>query len=691
MASAQGRNDHTLSGEVVWDPKSNGHFVDEASDHSLLPNGSSDYAGPNLLQTDTSQSPSQNQDESSQSRNEPKFRHRSQTQSTRNFSRPSRSLRPSIDSTSQHSHELNQSVPLEMITPSTSMNSFVTSYTNISPSAHSHTLHQVLAPAQFPPNDATLSVANGRLRASAGPSQYPYVPPASETSQPIPPESSLPYHPSPQQSFPRSPSPPNSFSSPHSPPFASPQPAYSVQHSPRPYPPLQTALPKGNSPQSSGASSRGQFSLHYPDTLASPLNTSVDSHPSPSQERHETHKERDAIASYYFDSESHIPPLPPNSSNQYHNTTNDISTGSNQYSSNDEVEDPALKPSKRASKWKSIFSARGKRKSKTSDIDHGDVNSLESHSHASRSSDRVPSPTPAIMLSPAVPSSVGVDEEWNRRAREEEVRRYYQAKVEAERQREAQEILHNASIPSPRPLDSAFNPNNLSLGQTGGLRPSTSDGDLERLNFTNFSTLHNGNLGHERRTPSVASDLSALSYYSLPSDDRTLSSLPLSNTNRPTPNQTLLAPSVTFAKTKASFEFKPSKAISSSQMHQRHLSPHDQPPSQSILSPNDPSDCLQLGIEYHEKGELPRSAYFFERSAKERGGIGAGMLMWGLCLRHGWGCQINQELGFKFLQKAAETVVVNLDTVVKSGFGEEALNEKEFKAKTAKVSLAACI
>ena len=58
------------------------------------------------------------------------------------------------------------------------------------------------------------------------------------------------------------------------------------------------------------------------------------------------------------------------------------------------------------------------------------------------------------------------------------------------------------------------------------------------------------------------------------------------------------------------------------------------PAPTTALSPNDPSDCLQLGIECHERGELARSAYFFERAAKERGGVGAGMLMWGLTLRH---------------------------------------------------------
>lgn len=42
----------------------------------------------------------------------------------------------------------------------------------------------------------------------------------------------------------------------------------------------------------------------------------------------------------------------------------------------------------------------------------------------------------------------------------------------------------------------------------------------------------------------------------------------------------------------------------------------------------------ELGIKYHEDGELERSAWYFEQSAK--GGSGGGMLMYGLALRHGW-------------------------------------------------------
>ncbi|KAA1130423.1 hypothetical protein PGTUg99_016858 [Puccinia graminis f. sp. tritici] len=72
-------------------------------------------------------------------------------------------------------------------------------------------------------------------------------------------------------------------------------------------------------------------------------------------------------------------------------------------------------------------------------------------------------------------------------------------------------------------------------------------------------------------------------------------------------------------------------------------------------------DYLQAGIVAHEQGDLERSAGLFERAAREGGGCGAGMLMWGLSLRHGWGCQVHEARAFKWLQKAAESVIEDLD------------------------------
>ncbi|KAG6819630.1 hypothetical protein H0H93_010050 [Arthromyces matolae] len=74
-----------------------------------------------------------------------------------------------------------------------------------------------------------------------------------------------------------------------------------------------------------------------------------------------------------------------------------------------------------------------------------------------------------------------------------------------------------------------------------------------------------------------------------------------------------------------------------------------------------PQDYLQLGITHHEANRLKESAACFEKSAKEGGGCGVGMLMWGLTLRHGWGCDKNEKVGFKWLQRAAESAVDDLE------------------------------
>jgi hypothetical protein len=100
-------------------------------------------------------------------------------------------------------------------------------------------------------------------------------------------------------------------------------------------------------------------------------------------------------------------------------------------------------------------------------------------------------------------------------------------------------------------------------------------------------------------------------------------------------------------------------------------SDRERPPS-TVMSPNEnrgppvsgsqtAQDFLLLGIEHHEANRLQESAWCFERSAKEGGGCGVGMLMYGLSLRHGWGCPKNEALGFKWVRKAAESAVEDLE------------------------------
>ncbi|KAJ6539503.1 hypothetical protein B0H19DRAFT_1179368 [Mycena capillaripes] len=88
-------------------------------------------------------------------------------------------------------------------------------------------------------------------------------------------------------------------------------------------------------------------------------------------------------------------------------------------------------------------------------------------------------------------------------------------------------------------------------------------------------------------------------------------------------------------------------------------------------------EFLQLGIQHHEADRLPESAVCFERAATLDGGCGVGMLMWGLALRHGWGCTKNEKQGFKWLRRAAESAVSDLESARKGGAIDEGAVQTE--------------
>ncbi|KAI8370333.1 uncharacterized protein BYT42DRAFT_83997 [Radiomyces spectabilis] len=67
---------------------------------------------------------------------------------------------------------------------------------------------------------------------------------------------------------------------------------------------------------------------------------------------------------------------------------------------------------------------------------------------------------------------------------------------------------------------------------------------------------------------------------------------------------------------------------------------------------------VQKGIEYHESGELEKATHHFRLAAKQ--GSPIGMFLYGISLRHGWGCRLNGALAFQYLQKAAEHAVEDL-------------------------------
>ncbi|KAI9349983.1 hypothetical protein BD770DRAFT_394813 [Pilaira anomala] len=74
----------------------------------------------------------------------------------------------------------------------------------------------------------------------------------------------------------------------------------------------------------------------------------------------------------------------------------------------------------------------------------------------------------------------------------------------------------------------------------------------------------------------------------------------------------------------------------------------------------DQDSYLQLGMNYHEKGELEKATHYWRLSAES--GSPLGLFFYGIALRHGWGCKKNSVKAVKYLQSAAELAVHELQT-----------------------------
>ncbi|KAI7832750.1 hypothetical protein BC939DRAFT_391036 [Gamsiella multidivaricata] len=76
--------------------------------------------------------------------------------------------------------------------------------------------------------------------------------------------------------------------------------------------------------------------------------------------------------------------------------------------------------------------------------------------------------------------------------------------------------------------------------------------------------------------------------------------------------------------------------------------------------PEQAEDYVRQGIEFHEIGEISKATHYFRTAAEI--GDPVGMLMYGLSVRHGWGCTANRVLAFQYLQKSAEHAVGDLNS-----------------------------
>ncbi|KAF8508480.1 hypothetical protein JB92DRAFT_3083880 [Gautieria morchelliformis] len=110
--------------------------------------------------------------------------------------------------------------------------------------------------------------------------------------------------------------------------------------------------------------------------------------------------------------------------------------------------------------------------------------------------------------------------------------------------------------------------------------------------------------------------------------------------------------------------------------------PSPNPPSRTSPSPTQPTqsvptpdEYLFLGIQHHEANRLTESAMCFERAATLDGGCGVGMLMWGLSLRHAWGTAKDEKAAFRWLRRAAEAAVGDLESA-RNGVDQKAVKSE---------------
>jgi TPR repeat protein len=76
------------------------------------------------------------------------------------------------------------------------------------------------------------------------------------------------------------------------------------------------------------------------------------------------------------------------------------------------------------------------------------------------------------------------------------------------------------------------------------------------------------------------------------------------------------------------------------------------PPPQLQTAPSipdyiDSKDPLAIGIHYHEVSQFELSAYYFSIAAAR--GDATGLFLYAISMRHGWGCEKNEEEAFRLV------------------------------------------
>lgn len=84
-------------------------------------------------------------------------------------------------------------------------------------------------------------------------------------------------------------------------------------------------------------------------------------------------------------------------------------------------------------------------------------------------------------------------------------------------------------------------------------------------------------------------------------------------------------------------------------------------------------NLIHQGIKHHEAGRLEQATQLFKQASNMDSPIA--MFLYGISLRHGWGCTKNEFLAFQYLQRAAEFAVEELTKVTSKVKVSAAKNE----------------
>ncbi|CAG8581621.1 6794_t:CDS:2 [Ambispora gerdemannii] len=94
------------------------------------------------------------------------------------------------------------------------------------------------------------------------------------------------------------------------------------------------------------------------------------------------------------------------------------------------------------------------------------------------------------------------------------------------------------------------------------------------------------------------------------------------------------------------------------QLHKASSTPALHKKASSVSFDSEPTtveEYVQKAIKYHENDQLEKSAHYLRIAAEQESP--AAMVLYGIALRHGWGCKKDEASAFRYLQMAAKSAV----------------------------------